>query len=180
MIKYAANAFLATKISFANEVRHLCELVGADARHVLPAIGADRRIGSRFLSAGRGVGRLLLRQRCGRPRRDRASSTAISLGLLRATVAVNEAQRAAVLRKLQRELKVLKGRRVALLGLAFKPDTDDLRDAPSLDIADRLLNRGAPGLRLRPRGEGLPDGVARCASGRTPTTPPSEQTRWCS
>ena len=142
MIKYAANAFLATKISFANEVATLCELVGADARQVLPAIGADERIGARFLSPGLGWGGSCFGK-------DIAALVAMGLeyghnsSMLRATVAVNQGQRAAVLRKLQRELKVLKGRRVTLLGLAFKPDTDDLRDAPALEIADRLLGWGA-------------------------------------
>ena len=142
LIKYAANAFLATKISFANEVSNLCELVGADARHVLPAIGADARIGPQFLQPGVGWGGSCFGK-------DVAAMIAmgqdygLNATLLRATVEVNEGQKAAVVRKLQRELKILKGRRIALLGLAFKPGTDDLRDAPSLGIARRLLNRGA-------------------------------------
>ena len=142
MIKYAANAFLATKISFANEIANVCELVGADVRQVLPAIGADHRIGQDFLSPGLGWGGSCFGK-------DVAALMATgqeygySANLLRATVEINGAQRSGVIRKLQRELHVLKGRRIALLGLAFKPGTDDLRDAPALDIARRLLAAGA-------------------------------------
>ncbi len=141
MIKYAANAFLATKISFANEMAQLCELLGADVREVLPAIGADHRVGSAFLNPGVGWGGSCF---------GKDVAALISSGqeygytptMLQATVAINKAQRASVVRKLQRELHVLKGRRVALLGLTFKPGTDDLRDSPALDIARRLLAAG--------------------------------------
>jgi UDPglucose 6-dehydrogenase len=142
MIKYAANAFLATKISFANEIANLCELMGSDAREVLPAIGADSRIGEQFLAPGIGWGGSCFGK-------DVAALVATgqeygySPRLLRAAVEVNLMQRRAVLRKLQRELRVLKGRRVALLGLAFKPGTDDLRDAPALDIARWLIAAGS-------------------------------------
>ena len=142
MVKYAANAFLATKISFANEIAALCELVGADVREVLPAIGADRRIGEAFLAAGAGWG-----GSCFGKDVDALIATGLDYGhvspLLRATVDVNHRQRAAIVQKLQHELKVLKGMRVAILGLAFKPDTDDLRDAPALDVARRVLGAGA-------------------------------------
>ena len=159
MIKYAANAFLATKISFANGIANLSELVGADARQVLPAIGADTRIGSRFLSPGVGWGGSCFGK-------DVAALVATGQeygynpGLLRAAVDVNVLQRAAVLRKLQRELRVLKGRRVALLGLAFKPGTDDLRDAPSLDIARRLIAAGSTVAAYDPVVKKLPDDLA--------------------
>lgn len=142
MVKYAANAFLATKISFANEIANICELVGADARQVLPAIGMDQRIGASFLQPGVGWGGSCFGK-------DLAAlvATGTDYGygspILRATVQVNADQRAAVVRKLQASLKVLKGRRVALLGLAFKPGTDDLRDAPAVDIAGRLQAAGA-------------------------------------
>jgi len=141
MIKYASNAFLATKISFANEIANICELVGADARQVLPAIGADHRIGSQFLMPGIGWGGSCFGK-------DVAALVATgreygySAPLLRASVNVNQMQRAAAVRKLQHELGALKGRRIALLGLAFKPHTDDLRDAPALYIARRLLEAG--------------------------------------
>jgi UDPglucose 6-dehydrogenase len=142
MIKYAANAFLATKISFANEIAQLCELVGADVREVLPAIGADQRVGKAFLNPGVGWGGSCFGK-------DVAGliSTGQEYGytplMLQATIEINRAQRATAVRKLQRELHVLKGRRIALLGLTFKPGTDDLRDAPALDIASRLLAAGA-------------------------------------
>ena len=142
MIKYAANAFLATKISFANEIARMCELFGADVREVLPAIGADHRIGSPFLNPGVGWG-----GSCFGKDVSALISAAQEYGytpsMLGATVEINQAQRSAAIRKLQRELHSLKGRRIALLGLSFKPGTDDLRDAPALDIARRLLTAGA-------------------------------------
>ena len=134
MIKYAANAFLATKISFINEVANLCELVGADVGEVAYGIGLDERIGPRFLSAGIGWGGSCFPK-------DVAALRAVAreyeheTPLLEATVAVNERQRKRVILKLQRELHTLKGKRIALLGLSFKPNTDDLRGAPSLEIA---------------------------------------------
>jgi nucleotide sugar dehydrogenase len=142
MIKYAANAFLATKISFSNEIAQMCELFGADVRQVLPAIGADHRVGSSFLNAGVGWGGSCF---------GKDVSALIATGeeygytpsMLQATVEINKVQRASAVRKLQRELHILKGRRIALLGLTFKPFTDDLRDAPALDIARRLLAAGA-------------------------------------
>jgi nucleotide sugar dehydrogenase len=142
MVKYAANAFLATKISFANEMAQMCELFGADVRQVLPAIGADHRVGTAFLNAGIGWGGSCFGK-------DIAAliSTGQEYGytpsMLQATVEINKAQRSSAVRKLQRELHMLKGRRIALLGLTFKPGTDDLRDAPALDIARRLLAAGA-------------------------------------
>jgi UDPglucose 6-dehydrogenase len=142
MIKYAANTFLATKISFINEVANLCELVGADVREVAYGIGLDERIGARFLSAGIGWGGSCFPK-------DIAALQAVAREynyepvLLDAAVAVNEGQVKQVIGKLQRELHTLKGKRVALLGLAFKPNTDDLREAPSLEIARALDQRGA-------------------------------------
>ncbi len=142
MIKYAANAFLATKISFTNEISNLCELVGADVTEVAAGIGLDGRIGSRFLSAGIGWGGSCFPK-------DVAALRSIAREydyepvLLDATVTVNERQRKRVLAKLQRELHTLKGKRVALLGLAFKPNTDDIREAPSLEIARSLSALGA-------------------------------------
>ena len=142
MIKYAANAFLATKISFANEIAQMCELFGADAREVLPAIGADHRVGNAFLSPGVGWGGSCF----GKDVAALISSSqeyGYTPSMLQATVEINETQRASAVRKLQRELHILKGRRIAILGLTFKPGTDDLRDAPALDIARRLLSAGA-------------------------------------
>ncbi|WP_319434990.1 UDP-glucuronate decarboxylase [Mycobacterium sp. RTGN5] len=159
MIKYAANAFLATKISFANEMAQMCELFGADVRQVLPAIGADHRIGNAFLNPGVGWGGSCFGK-------DVAAliSTSQEYGytpsMLQATVGINKSQRASVVRKLQRELHVLKGRRIAMLGLTFKPGTDDLRDAPALDIARRLLAAGAVVSAFDPVVKTLPDELA--------------------
>ncbi len=156
MIKYAANAFLATKISFANEISQMCELVGADVREVLPAIGADQRIVSAFLNPGVGWGGSCFGK-------DVAALIASAReygytpSMLQATVEINEAQRASAVRKLQHELHSLKGRRIALLGLAFKPGTDDLRDAPALDIARRLLAAGAAVSAFDPVVKALPE-----------------------
>src|ERR671913_493733 len=142
MIKYASNAFLATKISFINEVANLCELVGADISEVAYGIGLDERIGPRFLSAGIGWGGSCLPK-------DVAALRAVAREydyepiLLDAGVAVNTRQRKQIVVKLQQELQTLKGKRIALLGLAFKPNTDDLREAPSLQLARSLDSLGA-------------------------------------
>jgi UDPglucose 6-dehydrogenase len=142
MIKYAANAFLAMKIGFANEIANICEHVGAEAPEVMTGIGLDSRIGARFLSPGLGWG-----GSCFGKDVLALLHTAREYGydsrLLRASIEVNNAQRQLVIQKLQEKLFILKGRTIGLLGLAFKPDTDDLRDAPSLHIAERLLAMGA-------------------------------------
>jgi UDPglucose 6-dehydrogenase len=142
MTKYASNAFLATKISFINEISNLCELVGADVTEVAYGIGLDGRIGSRFLNAGIGWGGSCFPK-------DISALKAVAREydyepvLLNATAAVNERQRKQVISKLQWDLLTLKGKRVALLGLAFKPNTDDLREAASLEIASTLSSLGA-------------------------------------
>jgi UDPglucose 6-dehydrogenase len=142
MIKYAANAYLATKISFINEISTICELVGADVGTVAHGIGLDERIGSRFLSAGIGWGGSCFPKDVSALRSIAREYDHAPL-MLDATIAVNEGQRKRVVAKLQRELHTLKGKRIALLGLAFKPNTDDLRDAPSLEIAKALDRCGA-------------------------------------
>ena len=142
MIKYAANAFLATKISLINEVANLCELLGADVSEVAYGVGLDDRIGSRFLSAGIGWGGSCLPKDVAALRAT-AREYEHETPLLDAAAAVNERQRRRVIHKLQRDLHSLKGRRVALLGLSFKVNTDDLRGAPSLTIADALHSLGA-------------------------------------
>ena len=142
MIKYAANAFLATKISFINEIATICELVGADVSSVAHGMGLDDRIGSRFLSAGIGWGGSCFPKDVS-ALRSIAREYDHEPVLLDATVSVNERQRKRVITKLQRDLHTLKGKRVALLGLSFKPNTDDLREAPSLEIARELEKRGA-------------------------------------
>jgi UDPglucose 6-dehydrogenase len=142
MIKYASNAFLATKISFINEVANLCELVGADISEVAYGIGLDNRVGSRFLSAGLGWGGSCFPKDVAALRAT-ARDYEYETPLLDAATAVNERQRRRVIHKLQRDLHSLKGRRVALLGLSFKPNTDDMRGAPSLAIAGALTSLGA-------------------------------------
>ena len=141
-IKYAANAFLAMKIGFANEIANICERVGAESTEVMAGIGMDSRIGSKFLNPGVGWG-----GSCFGKDVQALLHTAREYGydskLLRASLEVNSAQRQMVIQKLQERLYILKGRTIGLLGLAFKPDTDDLRDAPSLHIAERLLQMGA-------------------------------------
>ena len=142
MIKYAANAFLAVKIGFANEVANICERVGAEAPEVMAGIGLDARIGARFLNPGLGWG-----GSCFGKDIQSLLHTAREYGyqsrLLEAAMEVNRAQRQLAIQKLQEKLFILKGRTIALLGLAFKPETDDLRDAPSLQIAERLVQMGA-------------------------------------
>jgi len=143
MIKYASNAFLATKISFINEVSNLCELVGADVSEVATGIGLDERIGTRFLNAGIGWGGSCFPKDVAALRAVGREYDGHSSVLLDAVVTVNERQRRRVISKLQRELHTLKGKRIALLGLSFKPNTDDLREAPSLQIARALHSLGA-------------------------------------
>jgi UDPglucose 6-dehydrogenase len=142
MIKYAANAFLTVKIGFANEMANICERVGAEATEVMRGIGLDTRIGSRFLNPGVGWG-----GSCFGKDVHALLQTAAEYGyaskLLQASLEVNDAQRQMVIQKLQEKLLILKGRTIGLLGLSFKPDTDDLRDAPSLHIAERLVQMGA-------------------------------------
>ncbi|MGO9232290.1 MAG: UDP-glucose dehydrogenase family protein [Bryobacteraceae bacterium] len=142
MIKYAANAFLTLKIGYANEIANICERVGAEAPEVMAGIGLDSRIGTRFLNPGVGWG-----GSCFGKDVNALLHTAREYGyqarLLEASLEVNAAQRNTVIQKLQEKLFILKGRTIGLLGLAFKPDTDDLRDAPAVYIAERLLQMGA-------------------------------------
>ncbi len=142
MIKYAANSFLATKISFINEVANICDRVGADVTQVAAGIGLDSRIGGKFLSAGIGWG-----GSCFPKDVSALVHTADDYGyeseLLKAAINVNQRQRLLALEKLQNELKILKGKTIGLLGLTFKPDTDDMRDAPALDLIEQLNRLGA-------------------------------------
>jgi UDPglucose 6-dehydrogenase len=141
MVKYASNAFLATKISFINEVANICDRVGADVTQVAKGIGLDSRIGNKFLQAGIGWGGSCFPK-------DVAAliHTADDYGyeahLLKAAVSVNHRQRVIAVEKLQQVLKILKGKTVGLLGLTFKPDTDDMRDAPALDLIEHLSRLG--------------------------------------
>ena len=142
MIKYAANAFLATKIGFANEIANICEKVGADAKEVMKGIGLDSRIGTAFLNAGIGWGGSCFGKDV-QSLLHIAGEYGYQARMLEAALTVNRLQRQLVIQKLQEKLYILKGRSIVLLGLAFKPNTDDLRDAPSLQIAERLLQMGA-------------------------------------
>jgi UDPglucose 6-dehydrogenase len=142
MIKLAANAFLMTRISFINEIANVCEAVGADVVEVAQGIGLDHRLGPHFLRAGIGYGgscfpkdSLALKQL--------ASNSGYHFQLLSAVIEVNELQKRRVVQKLQKHLGKLRGKKVALLGLAFKPGTDDMREAPSIVLASRLLAEGA-------------------------------------
>ena len=142
MVKYAANAFLATKISFINEVANICDRVGADVTQVAHGIGLDSRIGSKFLQAGLGWG-----GSCFPKDVSALVHTADDYGydaqVLKSVISINQRQRLIVIEKLQQALKILKGKTVGLLGMTFKPDTDDMRDAPSLDLIEQLNRLGA-------------------------------------
>lgn len=142
MIKYSANSFLAMKISFANQVANICDLVGADIVEVMNGIGSDSRIGAKFLNAGIGWGGSCFGKDVHALIKI-AEEYDYKPDLLTATCDVNYRQRNLVIKKLQEQMKILKGKRIALLGLAFKPNTDDLRDAPALDIASALIKLGA-------------------------------------
>ncbi len=142
MIKYAANAFLATKISFINEVANICDRMGADVTQVARGIGLDSRIGTKFLQAGIGWGGSCFPKDVSALIHT-ASDYGYTTELLNAAVSVNKRQRVMVIDKLQQELKILKGKVIGLLGLTFKPDTDDMRDAPALNIIEELNRLGA-------------------------------------
>ena len=142
MIKYAANSFLATKISFINEVANICDRVGADVTQVAKGIGLDSRIGGKFLNAGIGWGGSCFPKDVSALVHT-ADDYNYESELLKAAINVNQRQRLLALEKLQNELKILKGKTVGLLGLTFKPDTDDMRDAPALDLIEQLNRLGA-------------------------------------
>lgn len=142
MTKYAANAMLATRISFMNDIANLCDLVGANVDMVRKGIGADTRIGSKFLYPGCGYGgscfpkdvKALVRT---------AREYGYTMGVIEAVEAVNERQKEIVVKKLQDKLGTLRGKTIALWGLAFKPETDDMREAPALVVIEKLLEAGA-------------------------------------
>src|SRR5215210_2707034 len=160
MIKLAANAFLMTRISFINEIANVCEATGADVVNVAEGVGLDHRLGPHFLRAGIGYGgscfpkdSLALKQL--------ASNSGYHFHLLAAVIEVNELQKRRVIGKLAKHLGPLRGKKVALLGLAFKPNTDDMREAPSIVLASRLLAEGAEVRAWDPVADGnvLPRGV---------------------
>jgi len=151
LIKYAANAFLATKITFINEMADLCERAGADVQDVARGIGLDGRIGSKFLHAGPGFGGSCF------PKDTLAlRKTAQDLGaptkIVEAVVAVNDARKVAMAEKIERAFGGVRGKTVAILGLTFKPNTDDMRDAPSVVIVPYLQQKGAAVRAFDPQG----------------------------
>ena len=142
LTKYAANAFLAVKISFINEIADLCEAVDADVQDVARGIGLDNRIGPKFLHAGPGYGgscfpkdTLALLQT--------AEAAGVDQRIVRTTVSVNDDRKASMVDRVERALGDLRGKKVGVLGLAFKPNTDDMRDAPSIPLIKSLVERGA-------------------------------------
>ena len=154
LTKYAANAFLATKISFINEIADLCEAVGADVQEVARGIGLDNRIGPKFLHPGPGYGgscfpkdTLALLQT--------AEKAGVDQRIVRTVVEVNDARKAGMAERVADALGgSVEGKRIGVLGLAFKPNTDDMRDAPSIPLVNALIEGGRRGHRLRPRGDG--------------------------
>jgi UDPglucose 6-dehydrogenase len=141
MIKYASNAFLATRISFVNEIAAVCERLGADVKDVAAGMGLDARIGRHFLDAGIGWGGSCFPKDV-RALIHMAASSGSHPQLLRAVVAINRDQRLTAVQKLSALLGTLEGRTIAVLGLSFKPDTDDLRNSPALEVIDVLRHEG--------------------------------------
>jgi UDPglucose 6-dehydrogenase len=142
MVKLASNAFLSARISFINEIANVCEVVGADVEHVAKGMGLDHRLGPHFLRAGVGFGGSCFPKDVS-ALKQLAGNSGYHFQLLAAVIEVNELQKRRVVQKLQRHLGTLRGKTVALLGLAFKPNTDDMREAPSIVLANRLLAEGA-------------------------------------
>ncbi len=141
MVKLAANAFLSTRISFVNEIANVCELVGADVEHVARGVGLDHRLGPHFLRAGIGFGGSCFPKDVS-ALKQLAGNSGYHFQLLSAVIEVNELQKRRVIGKLERYLGMLRGTTIALLGLTFKPNTDDMREAPSIVIANRLVAEG--------------------------------------
>ena len=142
MTKYAANSMLATRISFMNDIANLCEIVGADVNMVRKGIGTDARIGSRFLYAGCGYGGSCFPKDV-KALVKTAADSGYQMRILEAVEAVNEEQKSILFRKLVKHFNGdIKGKRIALWGLAFKPETDDMREAPSLVLIEKLRNAG--------------------------------------
>ncbi len=142
MTKYAANSMLATRISFMNEIANLCELVGADVNMVRKGIGSDARIGNKFLYAGCGYGGSCF------PKDVKAlihtgKEHGYNMRIIEAVEEVNESQKSIVFQKLEKTINNLSGKRITIWGLAFKPETDDMREAPSLVVINKLINAGA-------------------------------------
>jgi len=142
LIKYASNSFLATKISFINEVAAICETVGADAHQVAKAMGLDKRIGPKFLHAGPGYGGSCFpKDTLAFAHLGRTLGSPVSI--VEAVINVNRAQRERMINKIEQTLGVLEGKVIGILGLTFKPNTSDVRESPAIDIVQVLLNKGA-------------------------------------
>ncbi len=142
MIKYAANAFLAVKITFINEVANLCEKVGANVQEVAKALGKDGRIGPKFLHPGPGYGGSCFpkdTRALARTGRDYGEP----LSVVEATIAANERQKLRMVEKIEAGMGGVAGKTIAILGLTFKPNTDDMREAPSITICEGLVAKGA-------------------------------------
>jgi len=142
LCKYAANAMLATRISFMNEIANVCERVGADAEAVRKAVGSDRRIGASFLFPGIGYGGSCFPKDV-KAMLKSAADEGYDFKILHAVEAVNQLQKSVLVEKMRAHFGDLKGRTIALWGLAFKPKTDDMREAPAIAITERLLSMGA-------------------------------------
>ncbi len=157
MIKYASNVFLATKISFINEMANLCELVKADVQTVARAMGLDKRIGSKFLHAGPGYGGSCFGKDTAALARI-GEDSGYEMKLASTTKRINEQQRGRMVDKIRETLGGIQGKTIGLLGLSFKPNTDDLRDSPALMIAEHLMKEGGSVRAYDP--EGLKESMA--------------------
>jgi UDPglucose 6-dehydrogenase len=142
LIKYASNSFLATKISFINEVANICEKVGADVHHVAKAMGLDKRIGPKFLHSGPGYGGSCFpKDTLAFAHLGRTLGSPVSI--VEAVINVNRAQREKMINKIEETLGTLEGKVIGILGLTFKPNTSDVRESPAIDIVQALLDKGA-------------------------------------
>lgn len=142
LIKYAANAFLATKITFINEIANLCDAIGCDVHDVARGMGMDNRIGKKFLHPGPGYGGSCF------PKDTRALTTVadqfnVETRIVDAVIEANERQREAMIPKIEKLVGDLKGKKIGMLGLSFKPETDDMRESPAIDIVHKLIEKGA-------------------------------------
>jgi UDPglucose 6-dehydrogenase len=142
MIKYASNAFLATKISYINEIANLCEVVGANVEDVANGVGNDIRIGKAFLQAGIGYGGSCFPKDV-KALLHTASLHQVDFSMLKETISINDNQQKLLVKKAVKRFGDLKGKKIAMLGLSFKPETDDMREAPSIKIAHSLTEMGA-------------------------------------
>ena len=179
LIKYAANAFLATKITFINEIADLCEKVGADVQQVARGIGLDNRIGSKFLHAGPGFGGSCFPKDTVALIKT-AQDAEAPLRIVETVAAVNEARKRGMARKVAGALGGnLRGKTIAVLGLTFKPNTDDMREAPSIPLITALKDMGARGARLRSRRHGAGAGgpERRSSFAKAPIIAPRAPTR---